>query len=1385
MELTGLGSYPLDFSATAGSAADIGNFVNYEMDYVNLPAGSSTIYLHMITGNLNVNYIDVTSSSNLSNTLPVAIAAPHDREANQNDFVPLVGSDSYDPDNSPQALTFSWTQCTGPVTVQINEANTAYANFIAPKVAGRYLFRLTVSDGQATSSSYTDVWVKSTIPGRIEAENYDIGGEGVGYHVPSKGIISKWYRIDYVGMDHPNIDNIDQYVVCNTQAGEWLNYSVKVTTSGYYNIAAHVASDDIQSKSFQVTGLAASTLSFTIPASANPNTWTYVYNNNVYLTAGVHTVQIKMTTGKTSIDYLDVMPIVSIPGRIEAENYNSGGEGVGYHDSDPANWGGQYRADGVDISLADGLDPSKGYRVGWTAAGEWLQYNVTVPSTGTYTMVAHVASGVVGAKSFVLTGFGRASFPFTFTFADGFNVWKDVAVKSIPLSAGNYTLRLTENSDGFDIDYIDIIPSLAPPANLAATAVSENEVNLTWSTAETRQTGFLVERSADGGATYQQIAVIPNASTMSYYDNAGLSANGTYLYRVSTYNNVDTAPCVNVATVKTLATPAAPSNLTASAVSPTQINLSWKNNSASATNVFIEKSTDGITFSAVSSVGPAVTTCSVTGLVGETDYYFRVYAKNASGNSLYSAAAYCRTLVPPPSNFAATAVSSTEIDLSWKNNTTVDSYVGIERADAGSTTFHSLAQTSVVNATSYKDVGLTPGTSYNYRIYAIPQYELDNNSGYSTTANASTITCTITATAGANGSISPSGAVSVLKGGAQSFTIAPNANYVVDAVTVDGVSVGAPANYLFFNVTAGHTIAATFKAAPVSTKYTIVGSTCGAQQTGNEAVKSYDGSTTTRYSNDNTLANAWIKYDLGSAKSINKVRVMWYAGATRTYPIKIEVGTATLTQVWSGTTTTSSGYLEQSFPATSGQYVKITMTANNSAGSAWFSIFETEIWGDGTTPTNYTLATAASPAAGGTVTGGSSYASGTVATVTATPATGYSFTGWSGDLTGTTNPTTITMSANKSVTANFAIKTFTITASAGANGSIGPSGTTTVNYGASQTYTFAPATGYVVDIVTVDGVSQGSVTSYPFTNVTANHTISVSFKLATTTYALTTAANPVAGGSVSGGGSYAPGTKVTVTATPTTGYSFTGWSGGLTGSTNPTTITLSANTSVTATFSLKTFTITASAGANGTISPSGTATVNYGAGQTYSFTPTMGYVVDVVTVDGVSQGSITSYPFTNVTANHTISVTFKAAPVTNLALSKAATASSFQAGNEVAKANDADPTFTTRWAASSGTLPQWWKVDLCSSEGTRVTKNVNSFTVNWYKFSANYTYTVEVSTDNATWTKAGDFVDATTATNKTFTHAISPAKPAQYVRITITAVSSGWASMYDFEVMGQ
>jgi uncharacterized repeat protein (TIGR02543 family) len=147
-------------------------------------------------------------------------------------------------------------------------------------------------------------------------------------------------------------------------------------------------------------------------------------------------------------------------------------------------------------------------------------------------------------------------------------------------------------------------------------------------------------------------------------------------------------------------------------------------------------------------------------------------------------------------------------------------------------------------------------------------------------------------------------------------------------------------------------------------------------------------------------------------------------------------------------------------------------------------------------PLTHTLTVA--KASNGTVTldpAGGTYDDGTVVTLTATPATGYTFTGWSGNLGGTTNPVPITMDGDKTVTATFtALPTYTLTPSASLWGTITPNTVQTVLQGGSATFAMVPTAGYHIADISVDGVSQGIISSYTFTNVTSNHTISARFE---------------------------------------------------------------------------------------------------------------------------------------------------------------------------------------------------------------------------------------------------------------------------------------------------
>lgn len=264
------------------------------------------------------------------------------------------------------------------------------------------------------------------------------------------------------------------------------------------------------------------------------------------------------------------------------------------------------------------------------------------------------------------------------------------------------------------------------------------------------------------------------------------------------------------------------------------------------------------------------------------------------------------------------------------------------------------------------------------------------------------------------------------------------------------------------------------------------------------------------------------------------------------------------------------------------------------------------------------------------------------ANYTITPASGYHVADVLVDgvsVGAVTSYTLTNTTSNHTISVTFAINTFTITSTAGANGSL--SGPATVNYGNNAIYTIAPATGYHITDVLVDGVSIGAVTSYTLTNITSNHTISATFAINTFTITATAGAN----GSLSGPASANYGGNATYTIIPATGYHISdvlvdGVSVGAV--TSYTFNNTTSNHTISASFAINTFSITATAGANGSLS--GPATVNYGSNAVYTITPATGYRVAGVVVDGTSIAPVTTYQFNNVTSNHTISATFITLP---------------------------------------------------------------------------------------------------------------------------------------------
>ena len=184
--------------------------------------------------------------------------------------------------------------------------------------------------------------------------------------------------------------------------------------------------------------------------------------------------------------------------------------------------------------------------------------------------------------------------------------------------------------------------------------------------------------------------------------------------------------------------PTAPTGLAAAAVSTSEIDLSWTNTSTSQTGVKIERSIDNVTFTQIAIAGATAVSFPDTGLSASTTYFYQVRATNASGDSPYSNTASATTQSPPPpptapTNLAATASSSSQIDLSWTNTATNQTGVKVERS-IDNVTFAQIAVAGAA-AVSYSDGGLSASTTYYYRVRAT---NASGDSPYGNTASATT-----------------------------------------------------------------------------------------------------------------------------------------------------------------------------------------------------------------------------------------------------------------------------------------------------------------------------------------------------------------------------------------------------------------------------------------------------------------------------------------------------------------------------------------------------------------------------------------------------------------------------------------------------------------------
>ncbi len=500
------------------------------------------------------------------------------------------------------------------------------------------------------------------------------------------------------------------------------------------------------------------------------------------------------------------------------------------------------------------------------------------------------------------------------------------------------------------------------------------------------------------------------------------------------------------------------------------------------------------------------------------------------------------------------------------------------------------------NATSYTDNSANvDGTWYYYKLYAYygdldcesapANWIHDENQFYLPVYYSNTgVNYTITATASPSNAGTITGAGSYASGSTCTLRATPNSGYTFVNWLENGTSVSINATYSF-TVTGNRNLVAVFDVAP--TNYTITATanpSNGGSVTGGGTYAS--GSTCT----------------LRATPNSSYTFVNWTKNGTQV--------------------------------STNATY-SFTVTGNGSYVANFEPI-----------PVEYAITVNADPANGGTVSGGGTYAEGSTCVISAMPNEGYVFENWTrnGTVVSTEPTYSIVVIRNLTFVAHFAQNanqaTITATAEPVEGGSV--SGGGTYELGSNCTLNAVAAVGYEFVNWTLNGSQVSTDASFSFT-VTGNAVYVAHFSEIVNHYTVSANVQPANAGSVIGAGTYEEGASCTLIAIANPTYTFVSWTenGAVVSTDEQYTFTVERDRDLVAVFSQGLFyTITATAGPNGTITPEGEIIVEPGKDKTFAIIPNSGCRVSKVLVDGVDVGPVESYTFRSVNANHSIRAQF-------------------------------------------------------------------------------------------------------------------------------------------------
>ncbi|MBD0403752.1 carbohydrate-binding protein [Flammeovirga sp. EKP202] len=227
-----------------------------------------------------------------------------------------------------------------------------------------------------------------------------------------------------------------------------------------------------------------------------------------------------------------------LPGKVESENYDTGGEGVAYHDSNTSNQGGQYRTDGVDVEACS--DTGGGFNIGWINASEWLEYTVNVGITDNYDFFPRVASTSANGQFKILVDgvavTGNLSVPNT----GGWQTFQTMHIRNIALTAGQHVIRWETVSGGYNFNSWAAWQSSTSSSRTRQVVEEENDV-VVYPNPVTDKKVYIKLPSPNESTTQVEIVDLQGRVVKTASFNGGLHAisvndltSGVYIVQITT-----------------------------------------------------------------------------------------------------------------------------------------------------------------------------------------------------------------------------------------------------------------------------------------------------------------------------------------------------------------------------------------------------------------------------------------------------------------------------------------------------------------------------------------------------------------------------------------------------------------------------------------------------------------------------------------------------------------------------------------------------------------------------------------------------------------------------------------------------------------------------------